>query len=102
MGAVGCAFTCTDVSFVLSRPESYTDDVELAEGLTDGNGLLVFISWVAERIFLMSMRNITQLWSFYTMRGEKRITLWGAQFCNKCTPFYNCSLAVKWNIFPWI
>lgn len=25
---------------ICSRPESYTDDLELAEGLTDGNGLL--------------------------------------------------------------
>lgn len=39
----------TLTSLVLFRPESYTDDLELVEGLTEGNGLLVLI-FLAERI----------------------------------------------------
>lgn len=36
------------MSTVVSRPESYTDDLELAEGLATGNYLLVFKYLVSE------------------------------------------------------
>lgn len=31
----GCPFICT-INVLMFRPESYTDDLELAEGLTEG------------------------------------------------------------------
>lgn len=99
-----CACACTNMSSAHSRPESYTDDLELAEGLTAGNGLLVFISLVAEWIpFYEHEEYYPAMLILVHERkmGWKKIMLWGLFSPGmNALVFYNCSSAEKWNIFP--
>lgn len=91
MGIVDCA-TLT-MSFVLLRPESYTDDLELAEGLTNGNGLIVFILycwWLNESPFMSPALVI-----LFHEREKKRLMLWDG-----CTVVYQCSSTEKGKYSP--